>query len=200
MKKWVHATILLLLWFLLSACQSRYSDDQLHQSQQVREAQLAQINHWVIRGKLAIISSKNKQSANLYWRKSGDQQQLKLTSFVGTTVLSLTSKHGLHTLIVDGKTHQHHDLDYLVEKVAGFPLPISHLSHWLKGVKASAGDVIQYHPVTLLPEQLSTLINSRPYSVQYQSYTLVGNVRLAKQLSIRHQDLRIKLAISQWEI
>ncbi|QBY03221.1 outer membrane lipoprotein LolB [Thalassotalea sp. HSM 43] len=184
----------------LSGCQTLYSDSELYQNQKLREQSLSDVNDWLIRGKIAFIAPDEKQSANLYWRRIGENQQLRLTTFLGVNVLSLESKDGMHTITVDGNTYQDQDLDYLIQSVSGIALPVAALSQWLKGLPYSESDQFQYSDSTQLPSQLSAEVNGKQYQLEYQSYTLVNNLRLTNKLSIDYKDMRIKLAISEWEL
>ncbi|WP_371189129.1 lipoprotein insertase outer membrane protein LolB [Thalassotalea maritima] len=189
-----------MLLLLLPACTTLYSDSELYQQQSAREQALNGVNDWLIRGKIAFLQTDGKQSANLYWWRQAQRQELKLTTFLGVNVLTLTTQSGLHTLEIDGKTYQHRDLDYLLASISGIDLPVSALTMWLKGMKYTHTDDIQYSDTTELPTRLTSHLNNRHYQVDYQGYTLVNQFRLANKLTIHHDNMRIKLAINTWEL
>ena len=176
------------------------SDAELFQDKNQRSQQLEKINDWTIKGKIAFITPQEKQSANLFWQQEQDKITLKLTTFLGVSVLSLNSENGLYTLKADGKTWQDEDIDLLLEQVTNLKLPVKSLIYWVKGLKASNEDIITYSATNALPSQLQAWVNNKFWQVNYQSYRLIGQYRLANKLTVKHNDLTIKMAISSWEI
>lgn len=194
--------IISLLILFLSACSSTIPIDNaaLFQDKNQRAQQLAKLEHWTIRGKIAFIDRIEKQSANFYWQHSPQSSSLKLTTFLGVNVLTLTSEKGQHVLKANGKTFQDNSLEELLTQVAGINLPMKSLVYWLKGMKAQPNDEILYSSTTQLPEQMNAWINNQYWQITYKHYDLVQQYRLAKNLTIKHQDLTIKMVINSWDI
>lgn len=176
------------------------SDAELFQDKNQRSQQLEKINDWTIKGKIAFITPQEKQSANLFWQQEQDKITLKLTTFLGVSVLSLNSENGLYTLKADGKTWQDEDIETLMSQVTNISLPVNSLVYWVKGLKASNDDMISYSATTNLPNQLQAWANNKYWHIEYQSYRLIEQYRLANKLTVKHNDLTIKMAISSWEI
>lgn len=185
---------------LVTGCASVPSLDQLFQDKNDRTIQLSAISNWTIKGKIAFISPKNKQSANLYWRQKNNDISLKLTTFLGVNVLSVSFEDSIYTLKSDGKEWQDENLSDLIAQTTGITLPVESLIFWIKGLKASPNDQITYSEDTNLPLQLQAWLNQSYWDVNYQSYMLVDNYRLSNKMTIKHQDLTIKLAIHDWDI
>ncbi|KGJ95757.1 lipoprotein insertase outer membrane protein LolB [Thalassotalea sp. ND16A] len=174
--------------------------EQLLQDKNERAAQLAQLTSWTIKGKIAFIEGDDKQSANLYWQQDNNTLQLKLTSFLGVNVLTLSSANEQHVLTANGKTYTDDNLEDLLNQVSAIRLPVKALSYWLKGLKAQTEDVVLYSQTTQLPETLNAWVNHTYWHIDYQQYNLVNNYRLANKISIKHRDLTIKIAIHHWDI
>ncbi|TRX56401.1 lipoprotein insertase outer membrane protein LolB [Thalassomonas sp. M1454] len=188
--------------FSLSGCSStpEATDAELFQDENQRSQQLENVTHWTIKGKIAFISPQEKQSANLFWQQQQDKITLKLTTFLGVNVLSLNSDDGLYTLKADGKTWRNENLDQLLSQVTNLNLPVNSLIYWVKGLKASNDDIITYSATNALPSQLQAWANNKFWQIEYQSYRLIDQYRLANKLTVKHNDLTIKMAISSWEI
>lgn len=194
--------LIFILVAMLTACSSTKvaTDQQLFQNKTQRAEQLSRLNDWTIKGKIAFIEGDSKQSANLYWRQTEYTTNLKLTTFLGVNVLSLSSKNDIHTLKANGKTYQDDNLEDLLNQVSGIRLPVNALVYWIKGLKAQSEDQISYSTTTNLPETLNAWVNNTYWQLHYKKYNLVNNLRLANQLTITHQQLVIKLAIHTWEL
>ncbi|MCL2296900.1 MAG: lipoprotein insertase outer membrane protein LolB [Proteobacteria bacterium] len=77
--------------------------------------------------------------ARFDWRHTPDTDEIKLTSPLGTTVAVLT-REGDTITVQQGDRPQHTqhlaDWEDLATQTFGFPLPITSLSYWLRGVPA----------------------------------------------------------------
>lgn len=196
----------LLLLFSISACSTLKQADK-HSPTKVltkeqRQQQLAQIKQWQITGKLAFITPERRQSANLFWQldQKRQSQQLELTSYLGISVLSLTSKNGHHLVEVDGKNYQGNDLEHLIYQLTKLILPTSAMQYWLRGLAWSAQDHILYHAETNLPIQISSFYNGQHWQILFDDYQLVNQIAMAKKITITQGQLTIKLRINQWII
>ena len=192
--------LLCTLAIALSGCTTTFSDSELFQDKSQRSVQLSPLKAWTIKGKIAFITPHEKQSANLYWQQAKDKTTLKLTTFFGVNMLALSSENDVYTLTSEGKTWQDNNLEHLLTTATGLNLPVKALIFWIKGLKASPTDSIHYSTTTNLPEQLYGNSNDRQWLINYQSYQLVNNFRLANKLTIKHRDLTIKLAINSWHL
>lgn len=200
--KFVRLLAINLILFTLAACstvpRSTESTPIQSLSKEERIVLAKQFNHWELRGKLALISSKERKSANINWRYSPTTQKLTLTAVLGVEVFSLTTINGKHVLEVDGEEYTSDNLEWLLFDLTGYLLPVSQLHAWLKGVSLDNRDFIQYDANTALPASLTSFHNSREWQVQYSHYKNVGNLPLAHRLTIKQGDLTIKIMINRW--
>ncbi|WP_371372518.1 lipoprotein insertase outer membrane protein LolB [Thalassotalea aquiviva] len=190
----------ILLVILLNGCASQYSTQELFQDKNQRSQELKALNDWTIKGKIAFLTTNDKQSANFYWQQQDDITHLKLTTFLGVSLLSLTHDGNTYHLHSNGEHWQDDNLNTLLMHATGLNLPVSSLIYWLKGLKASSDDSILYSPTTQLPLSLHANKNNQPWQVNYQHYTLVETYRLADKLTVVHPQLTIKMAIYNWEL
>jgi len=201
MKKILY-TILLIL---LSGCASQItplkeSNQPLTKKQRIEK--LKQLNSWKINGKLAFIQAKKRESANIFWHidNANQSQQLALTSYLGINVLSLSSKDGVHTLEVDGESYQSLDLEQLIYELTELTLPIKAMHYWVKGLRYSETDDIEYDPIGQNPSLLTSFYNGLLWQISYADYQMVNGYPLAKKITIKQNGLTIKIRINKWTI
>ncbi len=198
--------ITLFLLSILTACSSindvPVDNNQLNQEINVRNEQLLALNNWVIAGKIAFITNKERQSATLHWQKNTEQESelLNLSTVFGIKVLELKREKSNFTVEVDGESYQTQDLDNLIYQLTGLNLPTRAMNNWLKGIAYLPSDTIQYHEITQLPDVLISHYNNKIWQINYSKYHHIGPFQLAKQLTIQQDDLRIKIVIHSWKI
>lgn len=161
--------------------------------------QLEDLSDWTLTGKLAIITPEEKHSLNIYWQQSGDDLHITLSAFLGSTVLDL-KKNGLLTEIIDsnGDYFVGKDSEALIEKLSGLVIPIEVLQQWIKGNPSSASFQLNEQNQVL---SLSGLDRKKElWVIDYSDYRATQGVNLPYKLQLKRTDLRLKFAISKWEI
>lgn len=171
------------------------------QAMSERIEQIATIEQWQTRGKIAFINGKERSSATLSWRINNinKTQKLDLTSYLGINVLQLRSQKQQHILEVDGEEYQTHDLDKLIYRLTGLNLPTEALKHWIKAVPYSNTELIKVNKNNL-PSQLSSNYLGRYWQISYANFKNIDGYQLPTKLSIKQDDLTIKIAINQWQL
>ncbi|WP_206484207.1 lipoprotein insertase outer membrane protein LolB [Thalassotalea sp. G2M2-11] len=205
MRHFFHLSLLTIA-LLLTACSSMVERNQslepIALSKAQRQSQLSNIDQWQVTGKLAFISSKKRHSANLFWQVNQKQasQTLKLTSYLGINVLSLSSEQGLHTVEVDGEQYQTTNLEQLIFHLTELTLPTQAMQHWLKGLTWSMQDQITYDTATGLPKQLSSVYDHQLWQIHYGDYQYYHQLPMATKITIEQGGLTIKIHINQWTL
>jgi outer membrane lipoprotein LolB len=204
-KRLVFVILVFTLYPLLSGCtftkQINADESQVSFPKQ-REAQLAMLQHWKVKGKIAFITPSKKESAGLSWHVNeiSQSQQLNLNSYLGINVLDLNSQAGKHTIKVDGKTYHGTNLPQLIYDLTGLTLPIHALNYWLKGIAYKSNDEILLNGKTHLPFQLTSLYQGRLWQIKYEKYKPFTTMQLPTKISIRQDDLLIKFSINNWQV
>jgi len=207
MNHFIKFTLFLLLscTFLLSGCSTtstKLSPVLTKQKPQHRIAQLSQLQQWKVQGKIAFLERKQRNSATLSWKvdEKSKTQQLNLTSYLGINVLQLDSNNNSHKIQVDGKTYQDRNLEALIYSLTGFTLPTKALSFWLKGIPYQDSDNVIYQENTRLPQSLTSYYNNQLWQINYSNYKQIDDYSLPTKLSIKKDDLTIKIAINEWAV
>lgn len=204
----LHQTSLLifaLFTLVLSGCSTIPNKDSqvlITQTPQQRITQLQQLQQWKIKGKIAFIEKKSRNSATLSWQvdENENSQKLNLTTYLGINVLQLNSNANSHKIQVDGKTYHGRDLETLIYSITGLTLPTKALTFWLKGIPYQENDKISYQETTQLPLTLSSYYNNELWQVSYSNYQQISSYSLATKFSIRKDDLLIKIVVNDWAI
>lgn len=197
--------LFLFLIIFLSGCSSlptqKSTAPLFSQAMTERIEQIATVNQWQIRGKIAFINGKERSSATLNWRinNANGTQRLNLTSYLGINVLQLRSEKQHHTIEVDGEEYNTHDLDNLIYQLTGLSMPTQALQHWIKAVPYS-----EYEEVLVdennLPTQLSSFYQGKHWQINYSNYKNIDGLQLPTKLTIQQNQLTIKISINQWQL
>ena len=108
-----HFLIMLISSLLILGCSTTrlVPEEKLNikQSIEQRNQQLLTLNKWQLKGKIAFLQTNKRESASINWKVNNDNQQLNLSTYLGISVLKLTSNNDLHTINLDGKKYQSSD-------------------------------------------------------------------------------------------
>ncbi|MDR8522826.1 lipoprotein insertase outer membrane protein LolB [Shewanella fidelis] len=187
------------LWVMLSTifisgCSTTIPDNLIPVS--VNKVQ--QASAWEMQGKLAVRTSQDRFSTNIYWLHSPHRDELTLTTVLGTTLLSLSSQDGLVTLSVDGETYQDTNAQRLLTRVSGWSIPIDSLPLWLTG-QLTAGDKLISSDSQQRPSKLVNSQQLPPWQVEFKSWQKQSGADVPRLLNLTRGDLRLKLQLNKWQ-
>lgn len=89
---------------------------------------------FAVSGRLSVNLDGKGHVANFDWRHQPERDQLAINSPLGNTVAEVIRDAGGVTLLADGKAWQAADVESLTEKTLGWPLPLSGLAWWIRGM------------------------------------------------------------------
>jgi len=205
----ITCNYLFFLFFALSflngcAVRDSTSSEQktLISNKEQRISALQQLEKWTIKGKIAFLTKGERQSFSLHWQldEPNQRQQLNLTAFLGINALTLRSQSGLHVVSVDGNEYETQNLDKLITSLTQLTIPVDAMKYWLKGLTYSDNDVISYDQTTHLPSKLTSRYNNQTWQIEYGNYQRVTPYLLAKKITIKQNDLKIKIQLSRWTL
>lgn len=165
------------------------------------KAKLEKLENFDIRGRMAFHSDEQKISANFLWVQQGDNLSLRLTHFLGSTLLKIDSTPRA-TVIVDhrGNRYQGKDMSSLVESLTGVDLPIEQLVDWIKALptKVNSYQLNERH----LAAKISEYSPPKEYlgwQMTYSSYANFNQILLPTKILMQNQDQKVNLVISNWK-
>jgi len=160
------------------------------------QQKIEQLNDWEFSGKIALITSKERHSLNIYWSQDHDLTHLILSTFLGITVLELEQVNGITKITNnDGKVFSGDNPEQLIYALSGLIIPVDSLKQWIKGNPENAAYTLNNN------NQVATL-NSKnnQWHVKYSAYDTYINIMLPTKLSLKDTDKRIKFSISRWKL
>lgn len=185
---------------LLTACETAPKESTLSVEWQKHEGLLAQIDHFQASGKLGYKSPDVKQSLNFIWNHSPDKSQLRLTTFLGKTVLNLTmTPEGATVIDIDGNEYQDKNATMLVYKLTGLVIPVTYMQDWLKGLPTEADDFVLKQDTNTL-SSLSKKLGNQIWNLEYTSYQAVNSIPLPYAMNLTQSDTSLKIVVSKWNI
>ncbi|SHO55817.1 lipoprotein insertase outer membrane protein LolB [Vibrio quintilis] len=167
------------------------------------QEQLKQIDTYSLSGKLGYISPEERRSFNFQWKRHASQNQLRLSTFLGQTVLKIDINKSLARVeTYEGKIYTDKSPEALIEKLTGLNIPLSPLSAWILGLPAMADHFTLNSNHTL--DTLNKELGKKQWLVKYDDYTDVDyrqtQLPLPSKLSLKQGQTKINLRISQWKV
>lgn len=166
--------------------------------QPIQVTQASQVTAWELQGKLAVKTPEDKFSTNLYWLHTASRDELKLTTMLGTTVLSLITEPNVATLEVDGKRYQDSDPQKLLQKLSGWAIPIDLLPLWITG-QYTPQDIISAVNVDGTPKQIINETEIPAWIVDFVSWQQQSGAQVPQQIKLSRANLQLKIQLTQWQ-
>ena len=205
----IMSITMLLALMLLNGC-ALFSKSQAPQNEVVnsnKSLKVADLTRWKIKGKLIFKSPKEKLSASLNWTQSDDESEIRLTTFLGISILKLVNNSSGATLTLDGNTYQSNDAQSLLYQKTGFNWPIVQLPMWIKGyseVGERQYDVANKLKQINFQSDLTDNSSAVDWTIKYPIYQPVmhngQSFDLPMQVRLTGHDMTIIIKIAQWQI
>jgi len=161
-------------------------------------AQLAGLQYWTARGKVALHSADSAESAALVWQQRGATTDLRLSGplGVGTTIV-----HSDGTRLDIRRGDEHRQLDISTPEAiragTGWDLPLRALAHWLKGAPSPDETVqaLEVDPDTGLLRRLT----QADWEIQYRDYGVFNGFVLPRRLQLKQGETEARVLIADWQ-
>ncbi|MFB9134971.1 lipoprotein insertase outer membrane protein LolB [Vibrio olivae] len=191
----------LLLFALLMAGCSSLKESTTNVEWQAHQQKLAAITDYRASGKLGYISPQERQSLNFTWRRSPQRSELRLSTFLGQTVLNMTiTPSGAHVETYDDQKLDADNAEQLIYRLTGLVMPVAPLSSWLLGAPNQADNyqLNQTHTLSWLEKDLNGQRWHLDY-LRYQDHPFNGLATpLPSKLKLTQNNITINLVISKW--
>ncbi|ENM5904499.1 lipoprotein localization protein LolB [Vibrio mimicus] len=186
--------------FLLAGCATT-PPQPVNVQWQSHQLVLQQIQAYQLTGKLGYIAPDQRQSFNFQWQKSPQQLSLRLSNFLGQTVLNLrVDEQGAQVDTYDDQIYRDQDAQSLIRNLTGLDIPIEQLEDWILGLPTQATHYELNEQNTLA--NLTKLASTAEWQVEYQRYQAIDwqnkVVPLPDKLKLQQNKTSIQLVISQW--
>ncbi|MGD8108855.1 lipoprotein insertase outer membrane protein LolB [Vibrio sp. TRT 17S01] len=195
-----------LIWALtllfLSGC-AAVQNSTTNVEWQTHQQRLASISHYQAVGKIGYISPDQRQSLNFQWKHSPQNSELRLSTFLGQTVLNLSvTPKGAVVETYDDQTLTADDADTLIYQLTGLAIPFKDLNHWLLGEPGNVEHFTTNAHNTLA--SLSKTLESRTWQLDYLNYRdepFNGlPLPLPQKLKLQQASTKINIIVSKWTL
>jgi outer membrane lipoprotein LolB len=162
---------------------------------EVRRASLQGRNTFELNGRIAVAASQDGFNAKLRWQQQGTRAQLALDGPLGVGGVRITSD-GESLSVVNARGEQL-DSDAArreIESKLGFQPPLASLRYWVLGVPDPS------HPAD---EQLDdskrlATLSQDGWQIDYGAYTEVRGQALPSKVTMKRDDVRVRLIVDGW--
>ena len=158
---------------------------------------LAAQKTWQVEGKLAFISPEERQSANLNWQQTTNSNNLILTTFIGTRILSLKQTANGAELEFDGEQYFDTNAAELLKRLTGFTLPVDNADNWLKGTIDDESLIVD--ELGRAKQVLWFDNTGKKWQINYGTYVQNAGYWLPTKLTLKHQQIKIKIQLYDWQ-
>ncbi|MFG0606485.1 lipoprotein insertase outer membrane protein LolB [Vibrio mimicus] len=188
--------------FLLAGCATT-PPQPINVQWQSHQLVLQQIQAYQLTGKLGYIAPNQRQSFNFQWQKSPQQLSLRLSNFLGQTVLNLqVDEQGAQVDTYDDQIYRDQDAQSLIHNLTGLDIPVEQLEDWILGLPTQASHYELNEQNTLA--SLTKLASTAEWQVEYQRYQAIEwqnqLIPLPDKLKLQQNKTSIQLVISQWTL
>ncbi len=188
--------ILFMFFLFIGGCAQKISTvDYIYPDWKSRLEQQAQ---WQVQGKMAFISTEQRQSANLNWQHDEQYSDMVLTSFIGTRILSLKQNAQGAELEYDDNVYTDRDASMLLYRLTGFSIPLDNAEKWLKGTVEN--DQASYDEQGRLKSLIWQANNGQQWQITYSDYIKQDGYWLPVKLSLKNNKIRIKIQLNDWQL
>jgi len=190
---------LLLAVSLLAACSSAPKIDKDLKPQLWLEHQIAinGITAWNINGRLAVKNEKDSGTATLLWEQSFANYELRLIAPLGQGTYILKGTSG-GVVMQDPKniSTKAETAEQLLYEALGWKIHINGLKYWVRGIPEP---YMIYSELLLDEKGRLTNMKQSGFDVSVLRYTKQNGISLPEKLTIKSNDIQLKLVIKDWK-
>ena len=182
----------------VAACATRPPADGAGDQRYLERATaLAEVQHWGLRGRLAVNDGEDGGSGTLNWQHAPESTRMDFHGALGRGAWRLSIVPGDAELVLaDGRRFHADSVEVLVQRELGWRIPVSDLSWWVRGLAA---------PGAVESRQLDAKGNligltQQGWNIEYGRYRVTNGVSLPSKMTARRADRSVKLAVREWSL
>jgi len=170
------------------------------QEQQNRQKQL---HSWAISGRISVQTEYEGGQVDYTWQQHNlTDYNIRLQAPMGAgTTLIAGRKSGVSLKTSSGDELFDTDVDRLMHSINGWPLPVSGLQYWVRGLPAPTS---QYEISEWKETGLPGVMLQDGWRIEFKKYKTVGNHHLPGKLFINRlkgdEEVDVRLIIRQWTL
>ena len=155
------------------------------------------IPDWSLSGRLSLDDGDQGGSGKLQWQIASGQSTIDFHGAMGRGAWHLESGPDYAVLkLADGNEYSAPAVDTLVKRQVGWPIPVTALQWWVRGVAAPGPvDGREFGDDGLL-----TRLNQFGWQIDFNRYSSGSGIAMPTRLDARQTNYRVKLAIGRWTL
>lgn len=171
---------------------------------QVRQASLASVNAWDIRGRLALRSADEGFQVSLHWIRDQHVHRIDLTGPLGGGRVRLTQdKNGAELRDANEKLYRDSSVRQLLARTTGWDVPLEGLNFWVLGLPA---------PEAATKSQLDRwgrlmVLEQQGWEIRFLEYAHQGAHELPTRVFVKRVSgamgdttLEVRLVVEKWSL
>jgi outer membrane lipoprotein LolB len=187
----------LALALALAACQTAPVAPAPSLAWSVRRPALQSLDRFGLNGRVAVAVGHQGFNAGLRWAQSGEMTHLALTGPLGAGGVEVTADGAdLSVVTSNGKRLGSAAARAELEDKLGFEPPLTSLRYWVLGVPDPGVPA----SVQLDSQQRLTQLTQEGWRIDYTAYVPVGAEWLPRLLTLRRQDVRVRMVVDAWQL
>lgn len=160
-----------------------------------REAWFEDYPEWRVTGRLSVSDGEQGGQMSFDWRGQGQQHDLRLRSVVGGKQWRLMFNEG--GALIEGSDVglvRAADPDVLVAEIVGWPIPVSQLAFWLRGLTASEQDRVSF-----AADGTMATIGNEDWTLEYLRYDQpVAGPLMPERVEALSPPYRVRMILRTW--
>lgn len=187
----------LMLVLALTACQTIPVTPAPSVSWNVRRPALQNLNRFGLNGRVAVAVGNQGFNAGLRWTQTAAVTQLALTGPLGAGGVEVTASGGeLSVVTSNGKRLGNDAARQELASKLGFEPPLTSLRYWILGVPDPASAAT----LQLDSQQRLTQLTQGGWHIAYSAYMPVGAEWLPRLMTLRREDVRLRMVVDGWQL
>ena len=162
------------------------------------QQQLDFLDHWQVRGKLAVNSQTDNGTGYLTWKQQQHEYDLYISGPFGAGASRLQGNQTTASLSLPGwkQPRTADSAEQLMANYLGWNFPVTGIRHWVKGqADPSASFEAQFNEHGLMEE-----LHQYGWHIRFSRYRMQQGYWLPGLIKISGYDFKFTFAISQWTL
>lgn len=162
---------------------------------EARDLALSSLPGWQFSGRVKIEGNERPTSAEILWIKRDEESRITLSGPAG--IQSSTVQVSPSAVVLrraDGEVIRAATPDQLIEKLVGWPMPLSLMGDWVLGL-AGPSNVLSRDSQAQLEG-----VQYREWSGRMSRYKAVGALTLPHRVDVTDGHLRVRITIRGWQL
>lgn len=182
---------------VLAGCRTLPPAPPAGESWELRRPQLQSLEHFALRGRVAVAAGGEGFNASLRWTQEGNRSQVTLEGPLGVGGAQLTaSGDDLTVVTARGERIESEAAHAELAARLGFDPPLSSLRYWILGVPNPGQPASE----SLDPaQQRLAALTQAGWHVEYQSYTSASGETLPARMTLQRDAVRVRLLVDDWQ-